>query len=258
MLVNRLLLRLLLATSDDNRLDELNRIVRVKQGKGWGAGTVTHEARAAIGFLPPERRDRPVILDIGANVGAWTAAALEVAPTAVIHAFEPSAVAFEELTERFENDPRVRAHQLAIGASVGQAELFTNVPGSGLASLTRRRLDHHGIALDRSEFVSLDTLDAWSARTKVSADLMKIDVEGHELDVLAGAATALAAVAVVQFEFGGCNIDTRTYFRDFFYFFTERDFALHRIHARGVTEVPRYSEIEEDFGTTNFLAVRKG
>jgi FkbM family methyltransferase len=257
-LLNRLLLRLLLATSDDRRLEELERLVRVKQGKGWGAGTVDHETQTAIGLLPPERRDRPVILDIGANVGAWTAAALAVAPDAVIHAFEPSAAAFESLTESFADDPRVRTHQLALGASAGQAELFADVAGSGLASLTRRRLDHHDITFDKSELVSLDTVDAWSARNGVSADLMKIDVEGHELDVLAGATTALATVAVVQFEFGGCNIDTRTYFQDFFYFFTERGFALHRIHERGITAVPHYSEIHENFGTTNFLAIRKG
>lgn len=53
-------------------------------------------------------------------------------------------------------------------------------------------------------------------------------VEGHELDVLAGAEEALKSVQLVQFEFGGCNIDTRTYFQDFFYFFQQHGFAIHR------------------------------
>lgn len=48
--------------------------------------------------------------------------------------------------------------------------------------------------------------------------LLKIDVEGHELDVLHGATEMFQrkAIDVVTFEFGGCNIDTHTFFQNFF------------------------------------------
>ena len=54
-------------------------------------------------------------------------------------------------------------------------------------------------------------------------DLLKLDVEGHELEVLRGGVRMFAQrrVKMVSFEFGGCNIDSRTYFRDFYYFFQE-------------------------------------
>ena len=45
-------------------------------------------------------------------------------------------------------------------------------------------------------------------------DLLKLDVEGHELYLLS-AKKFISKISVIQFEFGGCNIDTRTYFRDF-------------------------------------------
>ena len=60
----------------------------------------------------------------------------------------------------------------------------------------------------------------------------------------------------MQFEFGGCNIDTRTYLRDFWYFFTERGFRVHRIGPRARREMRQYHEIDEFFVTTNLIASR--
>ncbi|WP_445778772.1 hypothetical protein [Shewanella sp.] len=45
--------------------------------------------------------------------------------------------------------------------------------------------------------------------------MIKIDIEGHELSVLKVFGAAIEATKVIQFEFGDCNIDTRTYFQDF-------------------------------------------
>jgi hypothetical protein len=48
--------------------------------------------------------------------------------------------------------------------------------------------------------------------------MVKMDIEGHELTALKGFGAALDVARVLQFEFGGCNIDSRTYFQDFWYF----------------------------------------
>jgi hypothetical protein len=62
---------------------------------------------------------------------------------------------------------------------------------------------------------------------------------------------------VVQFEFGGCNIDTRTYFKDFWSFFSERGFELHRVSPFGAVKIVGYREADECFTTTNYIAVNK-
>ena len=49
-------------------------------------------------------------------------------------------------------------------------------------------------------------------------DIMKLDVEGHELDVLEGSRKTINSIKLIQFEFGGCNIDSKTFFQDFYYF----------------------------------------
>lgn len=225
------------------------------QGKGWGASTVRQEVAVCISCLPADLRSRPSVLDVGANVGDWTAEFLSASPQSFVYGFEPSSAAFDRLSARFARDSRVQLYQLAVGASCGESELWSDSPGSPLASLTRRRLDHLEIDFASSEVVEVVDLDTWCQRADVVPNIIKLDVEGHELDVLAGASRVLSETSVVQFEFGGCNIDTRTYFQDFYYLFREAGFRILRLSPRGPVEVAPYGEADECFQTTNYLAV---
>jgi hypothetical protein len=84
-------------------------------------------------------------------------------------------------------------------------------------------------------------------------------VEGHELDVLAGGARALreGIVRRVLFEFGGCNIDTRTFLQDFYYLLTESGFNIFRVTPSGyLFPLDGYHETFERFRTSLYLASR--
>jgi hypothetical protein len=71
---------------------------------------------------------------------------------------------------------------------------------------------------------------------------------------LDGFGKAVQATNIFQFEFGGCNIDSRTYFQDFWYFFKENNFVIHRITPFGLEKIERYRESDEFFSTTNYIA----
>ena len=86
---------------------------------------------------------------------------------------------------------------------------------------------------------------------------MPIDVEGHELEVLNGCGASLKSTKIIQFEFGGCNIDSRTFFRDFWKFFDAHGFILFCITPFGLRRVGSYRTIEESFATANYLGVNK-
>jgi hypothetical protein len=116
---------------------------------------------------------------------------------------------------------------------------------------------HFGIDFNWSESVEVITLDSWSKSNNIFPDIIKLDVEGHELDVLEGGMKTLISAQIVQFEFGGCNIDTRTFFQDFWYLFTECGFTIYRISTAGAIRISLYSESDEYFRTTNYLAVRE-
>lgn len=57
----------------------------------------------------------------------------------------------------------------------------------------------------------------------------------------------------IQFEFGGCNIDSRTYFQDFYYFLKD-NYDIYRIVKNGLRKIDRYSETCEVFLNSNYIA----
>jgi len=202
------------------------------------------------------------IFDVGSNEGQFLQEVLEPLRQSglplQVHAFEPSRVAFTVLHDRFKDRPDIRLNNFGLGSQNGEFELFTNAPGSGLASLSKRRLDHFGIGFESSERVAIHMLDDYCREQGIERiDLLKMDVEGHELDVLQGGRRMFREhrIRLASFEFGGGNIDSRTFFQDFWYFFREnRPARLYRITPAGsLAPVPEYREVYEQFRTTNFL-----
>jgi FkbM family methyltransferase len=233
--------------------------------QGISAGSVVGSSgeRAVLVRLAAKRKNRYCVFDVGANQGQFANQVLSVlgVDNVDLHCFEPSPSTFQILNDAMQPYPGLHLNNEALGKEVGHAALYSNEVGSGLASLTRRRLDHFGIDFSRVEDVLVSTLDNYCATRGIEhIDLLKIDVEGHELDVLFGAESMFKANAIdmVTFEFGGCNIDTRTFFQDFFYFFSEKNMAIYRITPSGyLMRIEKYSEICEQFRTTNFVAVKQ-
>lgn len=63
-------------------------------------------------------------------------------------------------------------------------------------------------------------------------------------------------IDAIQFEFGGCNIDSRTFFQDFFYLLKD-NYKIYRVLKDGLLEMPIYKETYEIFITINYLAIKK-
>jgi len=166
------------------------------------------------------------------------------------------------LVESSKKDERIKLNNIGLGKEMGEAVLHYDNFGSGLASLTKRKLDHFNIDFSKSEKVVINTIDNYCEENAIDhIHLLKIDIEGHELDALAGTKRMFAtkSIDIVTFEFGGCNIDTRTFFQDFWYYFSEASFKLFRITPSGYLHLlESYKEIYEQFRTINFIAVANG
>jgi len=223
-------------------------------GRGFGAASIATEVESALSSLPNNHNTNIVVFDIGANIGNYSEALIESGQVKEIFCFEPSIEATKFLKKRFLTFPQVHIVNVAIGKEENTTTLYTDAEASGLASLTKRRLDHFGIDFSKSEIVTMKTLGTLIDELGVTPDFIKIDVEGHELDVLTGGRDILSSIKLIQFEFGGANIDTRTYFQDFWYFFQENGFELLRITPAGVKLIDCYTEEDEYFKTTNYLA----
>ena len=224
------------------------------QGLGWGAGTIKEEIRSCLSLL----RTKPnIFIDIGANKGLYTEGILNNIESIEAHLFEPSEINFNILKNKFSFSNAIKINKIALSKSSSKAKLYSDKPGSSLGSLTKRRLDHFDIQMSSEEAVDLLRFDEYWKKNNTIIDYVKIDVEGHELDVLEGFGELIFQTKLIQFEFGGCNIDTRTYFQDFWYFFLEKKFIIYRITPRGLLRIFSYDEKFEYFKTTNYIALNK-
>lgn len=238
---------------------KLEQVAQIAQGKGWDPGSVEREVSLVRRFLGRDFSSCSV-LDVGANVGLWTEAAIRAMPGINVHAFEPSPVASAQFAARNAahlDSGQAVLHNLALGAKKGSFNLHFDSEGSGLASLHKRRLDHFGIQMSNFLEVQVNTLDDWVKTVNLRPVIaLKVDVEGAEFDVLKGAQDTLKIVSVVQFEFGGTMIDARVFFQDFWYLLNPLGFRIFRLTPFGPQLIPRYSELEETFAFTNYVAVR--
>jgi FkbM family methyltransferase len=207
--------------------------------------------------------DRNVTLfDVGANVGEFTLEILEAFRNKPIqlYAFEPSARTAQQLRARIGNAPNVHLIPKALSDHAGTAELFFPTGGSStLASLYQRDLAHINAFFNDKEQIAITTLDLFCEENNIDyIHLLKLDVEGHELGALKGAQRMMDrdAIEVIQFEFGGSNIDSRTYFKDFYQLLSLK-YKIYRIMPYGLRELASYKEKLEIFQSANYLAIHK-
>jgi FkbM family methyltransferase len=200
------------------------------------------------------------IFDVGGNIGNYSKTLSEFFGTkAMIHSFEPSQKTYEMFLETTKNIKHIIPNNFGFSDVENDQLLYSNGDGSGLASIYQRNLEHYGILMSKSEVIKLSTIDAYAKINNINRiHFLKLDIEGHELKALKGAARMIneKKVEVIQFEFGGCNIDSRTYFQDFFYLLKD-NFRIYRILKDGLLEILKYQENQEIFITTNYLAVKK-
>jgi len=241
----------------------LERDMQNKQGKGIGGESTRNEVYSALKLYTSHKKHPTahlslaplIVFDVGANIGNYTKEVLKQHPNCVVYAFEPSISSGSKFIENYSAQANVKFEAFGFSSEVSVKTLYSDYPGSPISSLTRRNLIHFGNDLKYEERVRMETIDNYCEVHSVIPDLLKIDVEGHELDVLTGTLNVVDKISIIQFEFGGCNIDTRTFFQDFWYFFQQHNFRIYRVTKSKPILIPKYTELDEYFSTTNYIAV---
>jgi FkbM family methyltransferase len=125
------------------------------------------------------------VFDAGANVGYFSMLSCELG-AGVVRAFEPYPPVRELLMRNASRQSITDIEVVAAACSdhEGTMSLYLAEPSNtGTSSLTRSR--------ENSVQVDVVTLDGYAERTNTRPDLLKIDVEGHEMEVLVGAQSLL-------------------------------------------------------------------
>lgn len=200
-----------------------------------------------------------IIFDVGANQGDYCSELIKNIPIKdlQIWCFEPSIATFEELQSNCANTHNIFLNNIGFSNQKGEIPLYTTEPGAHTASLfPLERAFGTNEKLSAFELVAIEKIDDFLARQNIPyLDLLKLDIEGNELNALLGASDAITSglIKAIQFEFGPCNIDSRTYFRDFWNLLSSK-YNIYRLLKNGMQPVTYYSEYDEVFTTINYYA----
>jgi hypothetical protein len=155
----------------------------------------------------------------------------------------------------------VTRNPFGLSSTQGERPLFIFRSAPGLHSLYQRRGLEDGWGLKtplETETVMLDTLENYCAQRQIGRiDFLKIDVEGHELEVFKGGRSLFAEnrVGMIQFEYGGCNIDSKVLLKDIFEFFSGMNYNVYKIFPDRLKRFRRYDQRLENFKYQNWILI---
>ena len=183
------------------------------------------------------------VFDVGANIGHYSGLLSTIMGNkAKIFSFEPSRYTFSVMEENTKGMGNIKRYNFGFSDKNTTLTLYFNEEGSGIASVYKRNLEHFGIDMNIEEIVEMKTIDSFCEEKNIQKiDFLKLDVEGNELKVLEGAKNLMKSgnIEHIQFEFGGCNIDSRTYFQDFYYLL-KGQYNIYRILKEGLFHIEKY------------------
>jgi FkbM family methyltransferase len=201
-----------------------------------------------------------VILDVGANVGHYAIMLRENNITLPIFAFEPHPVAFKKLEQA-----ATVHHFIPVKRGAGEVSATAVIydhagnTGSEHASMYKEVIsDLYNTDVEEVDIdlVSIDHFVLENNITNIA--LMKIDTEGHELNVLKGAKGIIerGLVNVIQMEFNQMNVISRTFFKDIIDMLPGYDF--YRLLPDGLLALGAYKILDfEIFAFQNIVAIKR-
>lgn len=156
-----------------------------------------HDAWDILATLPalPEEH---VVLDLGARNGWFLQCWKDYAPKAVVHAFEPDEAAYKRLEKRYSTDESVYLSEKGIGAGES-LETFYHFAGSEVSSSFLKPNQsvwdeiQYQTGVVEERMLEITTLDAYCEQLNIkSVFLIKIDIQGYELEALRGSLAVLS------------------------------------------------------------------
>lgn len=250
LLGRRNLVRLGRFISNEARLDVPNEIERN------GERSIQ---RALLQCAVPGRN--AVVFDVGANVGLWTRELLadeRHRAFVKVHLFEPAQATFNTLVTNLATwglDFGAVANRSALSSRDEFATLYSRGENAGTNSLYRVESDAESIA---TEQVVIERCATYCERSGIKhINLLKIDAEGHDIEIILGASPLLEnrRIDAVQFEYNWRWIDARHFLKDAFAIFLPLGYFVGKVTPGGVEFYEDWHFELETFREANFVAV---
>jgi len=203
----------------------------------------------------------PIIFDVGANKGEYASYCVYANKNARVYAFEPHPKTFEILKKNISNKDVIAVNK-AISNSKGKMKLYDykSNEGSSHATLCPDVIEkvHGGESISYN--VKVTTLDEFVRENKINKiHLLKIDVEGNDINVLKGAKESIGngIIDVIQFEFTQINSISRVFMKDFFDLIGA-SYTFYRLLPNTLLPLGKYNPTtHEIYGYQNIVTIKK-
>jgi len=170
------------------------------------------------------------VIDIGAHTGSFAYAIRSYLPLAQIYSFEPLADCFQILTRNLDRGGRFQAFNVALGNEQGEIAMQRSEfsPSSSILPMAEaHKQAFPWTAKTEPVLVRIQRLDDFARQLRLERKvLLKIDVQGYELEVLQGGMGTLNAIDYVNVE---CSFQVlykgQASFHQVYEFLTSRGFA---------------------------------
>ncbi|QPI62911.1 FkbM family methyltransferase [Vreelandella venusta] len=222
--------------------------------------TAEHEPVQPFFFLSfLEFANVEVVLDIGANVGLYSLASTIPKNVRCVYSFEPDEASYRELEKNIALNclsSVILPFQFAISNSNGNLSFGTFSPMSGVNSVINTSIHNSAVFSEISDVpaITLDEIEGISGKVLG----IKIDVEGHELEVIDGAKNLLvSSPTVIQIEHyvGSCIDETLRKIGYFCFLIAGHDHYFTNI--RNFTN-PLFVKRAVDYASTWFIETNAG
>lgn len=195
---------------------------------------------SSCGFTPRH------VADVGAYEGEFAALVRSVWPETAISCFEPQPDKCRIMQTKFAADGRIAVFNELLAAQSGQ-ELELSLVETA-SSVLKEHTTQHGNSLKLRSL----TIDDWCRKQQGQApDLLKLDVQGYELEVLKGAESSLAGIEAIIAEVNFLDIHVGVpLLHDITAWLQQRGFVAHDIC--GLTRRP----LDDALWQADFLFVK--
>lgn len=214
------------------------------------------ESNGEVWLIRKMKTLQPItVFDVGANTGKYCEAVLTSLKESRIYCFEPVSKTFDTLRSKI-NDERVVLIQKGLYSE--DKKLAINLyPSHTHASIFElKAVPYESTGTEEIELIRGD--DFIRTENIKAVGLLKLDIEGAELDALRGLENSFRTriIRAVQFEYGYINITTRNLLADYYDFFKSVNYVVGKLYPKSV-EFRDYKFKHEDFIGPNFVAIHR-